>query len=549
MDFLMGLKWCVVLLLVTSLFFHRRILQWIRIREYTRGRQLQKGQRSNKRKRIPTAGELRWGNGCIPESAATQHFLVSGVTGSGKSHVQRLLMRDVLRRIRPDSDTRVLIYDAKGETTAYLQQIGVQAPIFSLNPFEARGELPMAVSWDIARDITSPTRAMNFSSSLIKEEDSGANKYFSSSARLIVQGVILSFIKHSGTEWTFSDLVYTTLSRERLELVLGRDQEGREILDNFLTEDRTGQAVLTSVIANMYYFSPVAALWQRTTKRLSIRKWLTDSSILLLGANQAASATLDVLNEQIITFMAEEIDTQNNSATRRTWVWLDEAREAKRILQSGAIQSLAVKGRSRGACLVLGFQDIEGFREACGNDKLADEIIGQCSHKALLRMESPGSAEWASKIVGQYETIEVFRSENTSGRGVFSGGHNLSEQRVLKDTVLPSEFYAIPATNKHNGLTGYYTSPLLGAYRATTVPADIEPVVVSEAAENQHAIVYRPESDQWLRDWSAKDKQRLSLPMERDLVLEKTALVEQTKKTRLRLHRGQAMKVSKVVDY
>jgi hypothetical protein len=519
-----------------SVLYRKSILQQIRIRRYSRGRELKKQSRPLSSSKKPE-NSLRWGNQFLPESAATQHFLAVGTTGSGKSQVQRLLMEGPLTRIVDGSDSRAVLFDAKGDVTAYLKKIGVTAPVYSLNPFEARDSFPKAVSWDIAKDITSPARALNLSCSLIKQEKGGNNSYFSDAARLVVTGVVESFMRQAGTGWTFSDLVYATLSQKRLEEVLGRDEAGREIIEGLLGDDRTGYAVASTVVSKMRYYTSVAALWQRSTARISVRDWLEDNSILLLGSNATAKSSLDALNEQIFKVLVEEIDLQANSSTRRTWVWLDEARLAGSLLQNDLLPFLAVKGRSRGACLVLSFQDMEGFREAAG-PRAAAEIVGQCSNKALLRMESDESASWAAKVLGQLETIELFRSHSTTGLGLKSAGKNQSEQRVVKDAVLASEFYNIPVTDPENGLTGYFVTPTAGACR-TVIPApDIEKVVVQEAEESAEAIVFRAEADQWLRDWTPEDRKRLrlepiqelcDLPLPAPRNLEKPALRLRTK--------------------
>ena len=178
------------------------------------------------------------------------------------------------------------------------------------------------------------------------------------------------------------------------------------------------------------------------------------------------------------------------------------------LLKSELLPTVCVKGRSRGASIVLSFQDMEGFREAAG-PRIANEIVAQCSNKALLRQESDESASWASKCLGQFETIEVFRSDGSNGTGLTAMSQNVSEQRVLKDTVLPSEFFGIPVTNRVNGLTGYFLSPTDGAYRFTISPVEIENVVVSARDEERHAIRYRPEADQWIRPWTDEDQRRL----------------------------------------
>lgn len=141
----------------------------------------------------------------------------------------------------------------------------------------------------------------------------------------------------------------------------------------------------------MSYYRPVAELWKQRQQKLSLRDWLITDSVLLLGTNATVETALSAINEVMFRVLVEEVDMQTDSSTRRTWFWIDEARLSGPLLRGKMLPYLAVKGRSRGARLVLAFQDIEGFREAAGT-RIANEIIAQCSHKALLRMESDESA-------------------------------------------------------------------------------------------------------------------------------------------------------------
>jgi len=247
----------------------------------------------------------------------------------------------------------------------------------------------------------------------------------------------------------------------------------------------------------------VAALWQRAERKLSVREWLSMGSILILGANATAKTSLDAINEQVFRVMVEEIDIQSNSDSRRTWVWIDEARLSGPLLQSDLLPMLAVKGRSRGCCLVIAFQDMEGLREAAG-ERIANELVAQLSNKALLRMESDGSASWASKQLGQFETIEYFSSDSYQSQ-------SLSGQRVVRDAVMASEFFQIKPASYENGVTGFFISPGKGAYRGTVPGSDIQTVVVSAKTESLHSMSYRPEADQWLVPWTDADELRLML--------------------------------------
>ena len=121
------------------------------------------------------------------------------------------------------------------------------------------------------------------------------------------------------------------------------------------------------------------------------------------------------------------------------------------------------KGRSKGASVVLGFQDIEGLRDVYGTHR-ANVMMGMCSSKAILRLLSPETAAWASKLMGDFEKIEL--RESTSSAGLLRGrSRTQSEQRVKSEAVLPSEFLTIPPTDIETGLSGYFVSPWQGAYQ------------------------------------------------------------------------------------
>ena len=438
-----------------------------RKRKYQRGRQL-----NRKRTKVSRKQGLRWGNSILPESAATQHFLAVGTTGSGKSIVQRLLMKDVLTSLRPRSDKRVLIFDAKNDAAPFLNHIGVTVPVLSLNPFAPPDDSVIAVSWDIAADITSPARALNLAASLIPAEKGGNNQYFTDSARQVLSAVVESLIRHSPGKWAFSDFVHVTLSLDRVKETLNRDAEGRETLANFFGDERTGYQVFTTIVSRMSYYRPVAELWKSRTHRLSLRDWLSSDSVLLLGTNATVETALSAINEIMFRVLVEEVDTQADSSSRRTWFWIDEARLSGPLLRNKMLPYLAVKGRSRGACLVLAFQDIDGFREAAGT-RIANEIIAQCSHKALLRMESDESARWASRVIGQYEVLDTMQSK----QGGLFGRESQSEQATKRDAVLPSEFFLIPPTRIPNGLKGYFISPCGGLQLQHVPSRTIAPII------------------------------------------------------------------------
>lgn len=439
---------------------------------------------------------LSWGGLRVPSTAATNHWLVLGATGSGKTLTLRLLAQSVLPAIGPGSNCRALIYDAKQDVLSTLYGMGVRCPVKVLHPFDLR-----AVAWDIARDCTAPATALQIASILIPEEE-GPNRFFSDAARHLLAGVLVAFARTAPGAWTFRDVLLALKSKRWLRHVLGRLPETEDLLEYF-AEERTFQSIYSTLASKLAYHEPIAAAWSRAQERVSLLDWVRGEYILVLGNDEAVRSPLDAVNQVLFKRLTELLLGQADSDTRRTWVILDEVREAGRL---DGLGSLLTKGRSKGVCVVLGFQDIEGLREVYG-DKGANEIAGQCGHKAILRLESPETAAWSSQVIGECELYEYPRSR-TSGRS--GGTKTVNEQLVKREGVLPSQFLSLPPTNPTNGLSGYYLVPLIGAFRGRLTGKSLGRALRPRASGITDFLP-RPEEHQYLVPWTEEDLRRLSL--------------------------------------
>ncbi len=369
--------------------------------------------------------------------------------------------------------------------------------------------MPQAVAWDVAADVTTPSEALNLSAGIFPEEKDGTNRFWTDSARLVVSAVIESMIRHTPKDWRFADLVYASLSLNRITTVLNRDAEGSEALESFFFDEDVAYKIFTTIASRMSYYRPVAALWQRlpSDQKLSIREWLDGESILLLGVNATSRRALDVVNELLFRTVVQEVDMLPNSSRRKIVLWLDEARLAGPLLRRDLIPYFAVKSRSKGGSLVLSFQDIEGFRDACGGDKVANETVGQCSYKAFGRMESEESGRWASGLCGQYETVHWLQSEHGK---VFPASRSLAEQHIQRTEILPAEFYNIELPSRNRGATAMFLAPEYG--RLETVSGNaLEQIAVAEDEELEHQVQAPSGRDQWLKSWDSDDHKRLLL--------------------------------------
>ena len=175
------------------------------------------------------------------------------------------------------------------------------------------------------------------------------------------------------------------------------------------------------------------------------------------------------------------------------------------------------KGRSKGAAVLLGFQDIHGLHDVYGREA-ANELVGQCNTKALLRLNSPETARWASQLFGSSEFLESRRSHSRSRnfrelgwRHGGSSGESVSNGIAKRELVLDSEFLDLPETSFENGVTGFFLNPLTGAFKHH-LPSDWLRQQLQPPDPSTPNLIRRPDAHQFLRPWSDRDASDLGLP-------------------------------------
>lgn len=368
----------------------------------------------------------------------------------------------------------MLIYDSKRDMLPVLHGIfdrlkrtDADEHITLLNPFDKRG-----VAWDMAQDITEPAHAQELASILIREEQNAKEPFYPNAARLIVENVILSFIEETPLQWTFRDVCNAVQTKKNIASVLGRSTRTNWVIDALFGDERTTANIMATIAAAMRPYRVIAALWHKAaeakpSRKISLHEWVrSKDGILVLGNSPTSRTAVDAINQVLFKrlsqiFLEEEEEFDLESNPRPVWVFLDEFARAGKL--NGAVE-LATEGRSKGVSFVIGFQDISGLHNVYGKE-VAEEILGQCTSVALLRMNSPDTAEWASRKVGEYrgKDTKVSASEGyQAGKDrSSSGGTNTEQQIVDRRSLLPSYFQRIKPVSKltEQGLGGVFCSP------------------------------------------------------------------------------------------
>jgi len=422
----------------------------------------------------PTPGErigpenltFVWGMESLPICDTPAHFFVVGGVGSGKTITLRLLMESVLPYIGLGFDHRALVYDLMGTFTPILRDMGLRCPLHVLNPLDQGG-----VAWDIAADVDSPCLAEQIAACLIPQ-DASTPPFLTDAARLLLAAVCLGLIKSSPGRWTLRDVILAMRNRERLLSLLSRTPETGATVRSLLHDGRISMCVLQTLAAKLEPLEVVAASWDKATEKLSLRHWLREESVMLLGDGPLFHTSMTLITPAMISILAHLGPTQKRSSLRRTWIFLDEISAVGRI---GSLPALLQRDRSTGVCVAFSFRRLEEIHRLYGAEVAAD-LAAACSHRTALRADDLQTAKWAERQFGS-----LFR---------------------------PDELMALPLAGPKNGFTGFHQTPRAGAH-LTHKPWDWVLAHLPSREEAGSTDDLRPESDHNLQDWTEEDYRRL----------------------------------------
>lgn len=481
---------------------------------------------------------ILWADLPMDRKYGTEHFLAVGASGSGKTTLINNLLKTVFAR-----PAKAIVYDPKQEIVPLLYNIfkennetidaGGQT-VRILHPLDTR-----CSAWDMARDIDGPVSARQLASILVQDSSTGrpTESFFTDATRDLLTGVLLSFVEciPNAGKWRFRDVLLAMMYEPYLRYVLDfpsmRDGRPLPMLTRLRTsyldteDKRTTGNIRASINTKLCVFEPIAAMWDRAietsaSKAFSIDQWVNgrSSQVLVIGNDESARVSIDAINQALFKrateyiLAREELSREDReSGTNQIWVFLDEVREAGKL---DGLSRLMTKGRSKGACVVLGFQDIDGLRDVYGED-VANEIIAQCNNIAVMRLNSPETSQWASELFGRRKLKS--KSENVSfgeSSAQFSGGS--SEQEL--PYVFSADFMYLGTPSVEKAVKGFLKTPDADpeadpASIRFTVDEDVFPYAPTfRGAGIFSAYLPSPPSSHYLMPWDAKDWERLGFP-------------------------------------
>ena len=366
-----------------------------------------------------------------PERTETQHTIVSGTTGSGKT----VLISDLVAQIRERGE-RCVIYDKMGTYTATFLD---PARDVLMNPLDAR-----APRWSPFLEARGPRDFDMMAAALIPQQKDTVDPFWVTAARqLFANGA--GVLREKGVKDNrvlVDHLLKTDLT------ALAQAMEGtvaQSIVDP--ENPKTALSVRAMLTANLAAFE---FLPDEGTP-FSIREWVSDEDrqgFLFLTSRGDQHASLRGLISTWLEIAVNAMLSLSQDDGRRIWVILDELPTLHQVpsLQPGLAES-----RQFGGCFVLGVQVASALRDLYGRNG-AETISGLCGTRVVLAAPDRDTAQWSADSLGRSEVEEI--SEGYSyGANTIRDGVSLTPRRELRALALPSEIMRL------ENLAGYLKFP------------------------------------------------------------------------------------------
>jgi len=359
----------------------------------------------------------------IPLLDETKHFKLIGTTGSGKSTAIRELLAGALIR----GDRAIIADPDAGYLTRFLR---AERDVI-LNPFDAR-----SVTWDLFAEIEKPYDVEQLARSLIPDSGDPSSREWRGYARTFLSG-LMEYCKLE--DKPLAELWRLTAVAEPEEL---KDILAATPAQPFLAE---GAAKMFHSIRSTASPALAALRYIRETgsQGLSVRRWVREGRGVLFLPYEAAQ--IAALRDLISCWMRLAIfeAMTGGEVDKRLWFVVDELDALGPI--DGLKDALARLRKFGGRC-VLGFQSIAQVRGTYG-DSEAQTIVENCGNTLILRCsasEHGGTAEFASRLLGQREIVRTEVSHTRRRGHLLAESATTSRQHVTEDAVMASEVEQLP---------------------------------------------------------------------------------------------------------
>lgn len=394
-------------------------------------------------------------------NSETQHMMVCGTTGTGKS----TCFYHLFPQIRAQGQ-RAVIVDTTGEFVSRFYRPGKDILI---NPFDER-----SVRWDPWIDCRFPYHYDELASAFIPQ--TGQDSFWASSARTVFSES-LQHLSRQNTK-SIDALLHLLLETSLKELFVAlRNTSAASLIDP--AGDRTAMSIrshLTPYLKNLRYLSSDKSV-NRSTPAFSVRDWVqketsvekvarsrvekpsgevlgrsleeSDPQWLFIASSPDQRETLKPLLTGLMSSAINSLLSSEPHQTRRLWFVIDEL---ACLNKQEALPKALAEIRKYGGCVAVGIQNIPQLQGQYGHAE-TKSLTSLFNTKIIFRNGDPETAKHMSQMLGEQEVKE-------SMEGISYGAHqmrdgvSLNEQKRLKPVVSANDIMILEDLEAYLKLPG-----------------------------------------------------------------------------------------------
>lgn len=379
-----------------------------------------------------------------PYAYENMALFTMGSAGSGKSQIIKELVYGIRKRGGRD---KIIIYDRKPE---YL-------PIFFQNndivicPADRRH-----TPWDLFAEIKGEQDIDGIVKSMFPDMPgtSANDKFWTDSARNVFRGIIIYLMNEypnpSNVELC-KFLAINTSQPAKLWELLQQNEAARFYASSLSGAEKQNATVPTSVLSTlMSYVGSFTKPEVAEKGWFSVKNWLRDPNtegqcIFLMNPAKYESNYRSYFTV-ILDLALREMISLPNDINRRVWFIIDEFGS---LFKLDSVIRLLAEGRSKGACTVIGTQDMAQIKQQYKDE--VETLINNCNSKVIARVTSKDESKYLSEMIGEME-VEKDGSSSTISLDDNKVSYQMNDKnndskRERRNVVLPAEIMNLESLN------------------------------------------------------------------------------------------------------
>lgn len=353
------------------------------------------------------------------KNSETQHILITGGTGSGKTNCLMHLLEGIRSRKQ-----KAIIVDTTG---AFVNRFYREGKDYILSPFSEESQ-----EWHPWIECLDVFDYDSIAESFIPSSYNEYENYWRQSA----QSVFSSLLQKLGDTHKTSELsnwmLYKPLE-ELSELLQGTKASAHMSMKSEKTSGSI-RSVASSFLNCLDYLKD-------TKNSFSIREWVKSEdcdSWLFLHCTTGQRSAATPLMTTWISMGIKSLMNLNPDRKRRLWFILDEAASLNKVKD---LEVIITEGRKFGGCTVLALQSPSQL-EAIYGKNTTNIITGNCYTKIVFSEQDPEVAKRVSRCFGEREIWE-YQEGLTYGAHEVRDGVSLSSQQKNIPVISASDIQSL----------------------------------------------------------------------------------------------------------